>query len=388
MRILHIIRDLSPLTGGPVSAVGALAAAQVRDGSQVIIASTGDRSTSYSDGNGVVYHIFKAWLRYWKYSYQFSESLSELVAWSQVVHIHTMWEYPSLAAAYRARDLQRPFLLRPCGMLDNWSLSQSSWRKRAYLGAFGRVLFSSPALIHFTSDGERLKSTVVGNVRNVVIENGVAESAFAERTARAFLESFPFLKSRRLLLFLGRVDPKKRPDIAIEAFSHLAAKHRDLDLVIAGPVSQQYLKLLQGLAVRFKVQSRVHFVGLLQGDVLFSAYRAAEVFLLPSMQENFGIAVVEAMAAGCPVVLSSNVDTAPVISAAGAGFVRDVDAHQFSEAIDIIISDPVVGVNMGQLGRRLAEERFTWPKAAASLNLVYESLCAGVGTNTKVSSSV
>ena len=208
----------------------------------------------------------------------------------------------------------------------------------------------------------------------MVIENGVAAAAFEHHSPELFLNLFPDLKGKRIVLFLGRVHPKKRPDIAIEAFALAAHRLPDAILVIAGPGKPAYVESLKRLADARGVGARVHFTDLLQGDVPYSAFRSASLFLLPSLQENFGIAVAEALAAGCPVVESRHVDIHPEIEQQRAGVVCELRPQEFGAAIEEILEQPEEALDMGVQGQKIARRLFSWDRAAVRLDKIYLQL--------------
>jgi glycosyltransferase involved in cell wall biosynthesis len=373
MKILHVIRDLAPSTGGPVTAIQGLATTQRARGHEVVVVATDYGLPQQQRWIEPGLQTCRCTIAGWRYAPQMAEVLRSRVAWADVVHIHTLWEYPTLAAMKLARAMRKPVLLRPCGMLDQWSISQGYWKKRLYLALFSRVLFGAPCVVHFTTQAENEKSRVPGSPRRVVVENGISDAALQHRGSAAFLARFPSLVGKRLILFLSRVHPKKRPDIAIRAFAHVATAHADSVLVVAGPCTDSYRRELSDLAEVNGVKSRVLFTGMLQGQELYAAYRAASLFVLPSMQENFGIAVAEAMAASCPVVVSQNVDIQDYILEANAGIVCAVDERKFATAMAGLLADPINARRIGENGRALCERYFTWHRAAERLDAVYEN---------------
>ena len=150
----------------------------------------------------------------------------------------------------------------------------------------------------------------------------IAPADDVEVQREAFFAACPEVRERRFLLFLGRIDRKKGCDLLIDAFVKLAAIDPDLDLVMAGPDLQNWRAELVREAEAASVAARIHWPGMLRGDAKWGAFRAAEAFCLPSHQENFGIAVAEALACGLPVLISDKVNIAAEIAADGAGLVE------------------------------------------------------------------
>jgi glycosyltransferase involved in cell wall biosynthesis len=176
------------------------------------------------------------------------------------------------------------------------------------------------------------------------------------------------------VLFLGRLHPKKQPQIVIEAFARIADAIDNLHLVLAGPGEADYVERLRAHVEALGVGERTTFTGPLLGASVTEAYRAADVFALPSLQENFGIAIVEAMAAGCPVLVSKRVDIAAEIEATETGLVRPASVDEFAAALYTLMADGPMRERMGANGRRLVMERYTWGPIAQATVQAYEAV--------------
>ena len=375
MKVLHVIPDVSLRSGGPTSAIRGLTHAQRRSGHNVRIVTT-----DYDLPDGYAASVdeinCKCILDKWRYAPDLRKELNKNIKWSDIVHIHTVWGYPTLVATRVAKKLNKPFLLRPCGMLDAWSMSQSAFKKKIYLALYSKDIFSDGCTLHFTTEAEKNKSACPQGLDSVVIENGISENAFSEgNCAEAFLGRYPELKGKNIVLFLGRVHPKKQPDIAVKAFSRIAAEFPDARLVMGGPCEAAYKDELSKMAGNLSYE-RVLFTGMLEGKTLYGAYRAAKVFVLPSFQENFGIAVAEAMANHCPVIVSEFVDIKDYIEEWNAGIVCAANVESFASAISSTLSKPQTGATMGANGKKAAERYFKWGVAAERLDKAYKEAIA------------
>jgi glycosyltransferase involved in cell wall biosynthesis len=376
LNILHVIRDLSRSTGGPVNALVGLAEAQAALGHRVTILAT-DRGEDKMTPQGVATHVVPAYGGGWSWSPRFGSELADLVPGIDIVHGHMVWDYPVWAAARQARRHGKPFILRPCGHLDAWSLSQKSLKKKIYLAALGSVVRTASA-IHFTSEGERRKSlAAIGDRPTWVIPLGVPHAAYTDLpSSDAFAARFPALRDKRIVLFLGRLHPKKQPEVAIDAFNRVAALDERLHLVFAGSSEAGYQAKLAARVTGLGLADRVTFSGLLRGEGVREAYSAAQVFVLPSFQENFGIAIAEAMAASCPVIISDHLDLADDIVSADAGVGSATDVGAMAAALQRLIADEALCRRMGKNGRALVLRRFTWPPIAAAMGDAYAQLIA------------
>ena len=377
MKILHVIRDLSITTGGPVFALSGLAEAQAKLGHDVSILATDCGDETIAEPGGAESHLVSARPGSWAWCAGLRGELERLVPRTDILHLHMVWDYPVWAAARAAVRHRKPFILRTCGQLDRWSLSQKRLKKRMYLRLFGTQLHKATA-VHFTTEGERKSALgVIGSQPSFVIPIGVREHAYRDLPPRtAFGERFPQLAGQRLVLFLGRLHPKKQPDVLIDAVARITAQFDGLHLVLAGPGDNDYLANLEALADRMGVADRTTLTGPLTGAAVTEAYRAAEVFVLPSLQENFGSAIVEAMAAHCPVLVSDRVDLAVQVDQAEAGLARPASAEDFAAALRRLLGDRPLRERMGANGHRLVLDHFTWDPIARATIDAYER-CSG-----------
>lgn len=378
MRIVHVVPDLAPEMGGPVTAAWGMAEALSRAGARVRVLAT-DHGWPGPDGSrGLDVQVYRCRFCPWRYSPGLAHALRREVQWADLVHVHTMWHFSTLAAL-RASAGRAPAILRPAGMLDAWSLGQKPWRKRAYLAAFGQRLVGGIAALHWTSREECQASRRFGENRpEFVIPLGLAKGNYENLPeGTAFSRRFPELAGRRLVLFLGRLHPKKQPELVIRAFAGIHSEFQDTALVLAGTGSRAYRQSLHDLVGRLKLGSETSFVGMQYGREVLEALVAASVFVLPSLQENFALAAAEAMAAGCPVVLSPQVALARAVLGRAAGLVVQPDLESLKGALRYILKDPGRARLMGQNGRRLVFEEFTWESVAAGLLAIYEDLLRG-----------
>lgn len=242
------------------------------------------------------------------------------------VIINGLWQFSSFGVWKALRGTGRHYFVFPHGMLDPWfkrTYPLKHAKKWLYWPwAEYRVLRDAHAVL-FTCEQERdlaRQSFWLYSANERVVSLGIAEpppDVAAQR--EAFLKRFPLCRDRRLILFLGRIHEKKGCDLLLRAFAHVAASQPALTLVMAGP-EQQDATEMRSLASRLGIGDRVVWTGMLEGAEKWGALRTSEVFILPSHQENFGIAVVEAMACGVPVLISREVNIWREIVAAGAGF--------------------------------------------------------------------
>ncbi|HEV3109593.1 MAG TPA: glycosyltransferase [Candidatus Binataceae bacterium] len=199
---------------------------------------------------------------------------------------------------------------------------------------------------------------------------------------------WPEAAGRKVILFFGRLNFKKGLDILTRAFGQLARKREDIVLVIAGPDTEGYGAKVRGWLEDEGVRNRTIFTGMLTGARKNAVLAGATVFVLPSYSENFGIAVVEAMAAGQPVVISRHVNICREVADAEAGLVVDTDPDKVAQAMETLLDDPALAQRMGRNGKSLVRDRFTWNSAGPKLMELYmrvvsQARAAGVGTTAR-----
>lgn len=293
-------------------------------------------------------------------------SMKQIVSTCDVVHLHGVWNAILWTAATIARRVGTPYTVTPHGLLDPWSLSQKRWKKELALSLGFRKMLAGAAFLHLLNQHElRLIEPLSLRGDTVVIPNGIFPDEFAQLPPNgSFLESFPNLRGRRFILFLGRLHSGKGLDCLVDAFSILSREHVDLDLVIAGPDSGE-LHNVETQVRGLRLEDRVHTVGPLYGHNKLAALTDASVFCLPSGHECFSISIIEALACRLPVVISPQCHFNEVAEV-GAGEIANVEPSEISTAISRLIEDENSRKRAGEAGRALVLAHFTWPKIAAT----------------------
>jgi glycosyltransferase involved in cell wall biosynthesis len=382
MRILHVIGSLAPRYGGPSKACVDMATAIATRGHAVSIFTTdldGPKqpvvaAPAHLEIDGVQVERFRSTLRFgWPMSIALAQALARHVPSYDIVHIHSLYRFHGAVAAYYCRKFQVPYIVRPHGTLDPFLYRRHRLRKRIYELLIERRVLRNAAAIHFTADEEQqLAAPHLEGVRSFVVPLGLHVDPQAEfPPAGTFRAAFPEVANRRIILHLGRINFKKGLDILIDAFANLARSQHNLHLVLAGPDDESYGSRLRAQIGKHGLSQRITFTGMLQGKLKLAALREASVFALPSYSENFGIAVVEAMDCGLPVVISNKVNIWRAVQAAGAGIVIDCDAASCANAISALLESSSLASAMGAMGKKLAAERFDWSKIGEQLETVY-----------------
>jgi glycosyltransferase involved in cell wall biosynthesis len=264
---------------------------------------------------------------------------SRLVPWLRreahrydAVIVNGLWQYHSFGAWRALAGMDVPYYVFPHGMLDPWfrrTYPLKHMKKWLYWpwGDY-RVLRDARAVLFTCEEERRLAgmSFALYRANERVVAFGIcAPPADSVQCREAFLATCPALRDQRLLLFLGRLHEKKGCDLLIHAFASLVRSEPRLKLVMAGPDQTGWARSLQDLARSLGVAEHIAWPGMLSGDAKWGAFRSAEAFVLPSHQENFGIAVVEALGCGVPTLISDKVNIWREIAGGGAGCVESDD---------------------------------------------------------------
>jgi glycosyltransferase involved in cell wall biosynthesis len=434
MKILHVVALIQASTGGPAVSVTRLAAEQAKLGHDVTlacldypnlgpqVAAPGVRVVSVK-GN-----VFAVRGRGW--CPRFRRVLMEEAAKADIVHNHGLWMWPNAYAREAAVAAGKPLIISPRGMLEAWSLGRSKLRKAVAWRLFEKRNLQSAAMFHATAESERSSieqmlghgltrintdlfraedlgaksssSEKATEVEIVVAPNGVDLPDLALRPGRALIEEkFPETKDRRWIVFMSRLHPKKGVDVLLRAWRAQQNVERGVKskehgvreetvgrrlsedteslgpvLVIAGSDLIGYRKDVEKMMQELGLEDSVVITGELQGEMKDALLANAEVFVLPSYSENFGIVVAEAMAWGRPVIASTGTPWKEVADIGAGWWVvpeEDTLAKALAEALGHGREELDV---MGAKGRALVSERYGWSVPANRLISSYKNILA------------
>jgi glycosyltransferase involved in cell wall biosynthesis len=336
VHILHLIFSLSPADGGPPEVVRQLSAAYQQAGHTVELASLDQPDAPFLKAITCQVHALgQSYLGRYGYSPRLEDWLRANATRFDVLVVNGIWSFLGGALRRAARRANLPYGVFVHGALDPWFNKRyplKRLKKSLYWPMQYPVLRDAKAVFFTTqAESELAKQSFRPNAwGSVVVPYGIGDPQREVSTlhqAPAQIEKFyaanPGVRGRRYLLFLGRIHEKKGCDILIQAFARMAEVAPDVHLVFAGPDQVGLQAKLQQLAQNLGIAERVHWAGLLRGDLKWGALRACEAFVLPSHQENFGIAVVEALSVGRPVLISNQVNIWKDIVADRVGLVDD-----------------------------------------------------------------
>lgn len=329
MRILNVISSMDPAGGGTVEAIVRLHHEFLAAGHVSEVASLDDPQAPWVTAAVFPLHALGPAKGSYGYCPRFLVWMREHASAYDAVIVHGLWQYHGLAVRLALAGTSCPYYVFVHGMLDPWFKHQyplKHLKKWLYWPwAEYRVLRDARS-VFFTCEEERLlarQSFWLYRCHEEVTSLGTASPPPAGDLANQFLDRYPALRGRRVLLYLGRLHEKKGCDLLIDAFAQCAADDPDLVLVMAGPDQTGWQSALQALASSRGVADRIHWTGMLSGDAKWGAFYVADAFCLPSHQENFGIVVAEALACGAPVLISNKVNIWREVEQYRVGIVND-----------------------------------------------------------------
>jgi glycosyltransferase involved in cell wall biosynthesis len=375
VKILQMVHTLDPSVGGVASAVLSLSRGLENRGHKIDIVTLDEPASPWLADADLTVHTLGPGLTRYRYSKSLLPWLREHGRDYDSVIVHGLWQYLSLAAWRFFRSTSIPYYVFPHGMLDPWfkkTYPIKHLKKWLYWPwAEYRVLRDATAVI-FTSEEEQVQareSFWLYRCREKVSPLGVESPPPIPLQAKErFLASYPQLRETRVLLFLGRLHPKKGCDILIEALPRHSDSALPLSLVLAGPDQVGWEKDLRTRVAQLDMAPRIVFTGMLQGEMKQGALASADAFILPSHQENFGMSVVEALAVGLPVLISERVNIWREIDADRAGYVESDDLPGTTRLIERWIqTSPAARETMRANAHQCFTRRFEINRAVDSL---------------------
>ena len=296
------------------------------------------------------------------------------------LHIHGLWEQSTSAAVSAAREMGVPYVLSAHGMLEPWALASKGLKKLLYAILVERGNVGGAACLHALTRAEADQYVAFGaQCPIVIIPNGVDVPSHVDPAL--FLGSFPTVAGKRIVLFLGRLHPKKGLDVLLESWALLAPLFPEAQLVIAGPDCEGMQDRLTTFVSQHDLQGSVLFTGMLDGTMKWSALAAAEAFVLPSHSEGLSVSVLEAMGVGLPVIVTTACNL-PEVAEYRAGWQIEPTLDRLTSAVsDLLNNSAVQNAEIGTRGAALVQAHFTWATVARQMADVYRWVAGGPRPN-------
>jgi glycosyltransferase involved in cell wall biosynthesis len=332
MKILRVISSVNPAAGGPINGLVNSSNELSSLGHKIEVLALDDPQESWVQDFQYPLVSFKSQLGTYSYSNAFYKWLEANVTTYDVVIIHGLWQFHSYTVAKVCKNHNVPYVIFTHGMLDPWfniDNKLKTLKKRVYWQLFERYAINNADAVLFTSEEEkslaRIPFAPYYPKERVVAYGSPLPDINVDEVKLSFNKLYPDLNNKKIALFLSRIHVKKGIDVLIDALGEIKNLPDDFVLAIAGPDSNGLQAKLTKQIEQLGLTERVVWLGMLQGDVKWGAYHAAECFILPSHQENFGIVVAEALSTATPVLITNKVNIWREIESEQAGFVANDD---------------------------------------------------------------
>jgi glycosyltransferase involved in cell wall biosynthesis len=376
MNLLFVTPFYKPayIYGGPARSIPALAEGLVELGVEVTVYTTNANGKQDfviaehpADVDGVsVFYFNRDIPGTYFYSRQLGQACSNNLHRFDMIYVVSNWGYALLPACRAAQSMDKPCVISP-----RTSFMQVTWKgkhlkKWIYHNLMERPFINKSSAIHYTTRFEQSESAWLGlQPESFIVPNPVDMQEFKSLPVRGiFRNIYRILPDEKIILYLGRIEARKGLNVTLMAFARSMSAYSGVRLILAGPDEDNHSKELRDLASQLGITDQVLFTGYLNPPQRLNAYADADIFILTSRSENFGVAVVEAMACGLPVIVSDQVGLAEVIQQEKAGLVTPLDPNKISAALITLLQDSQLCQQIGRRGRRVAHEQFA-PKAVA-----------------------
>jgi glycosyltransferase involved in cell wall biosynthesis len=292
-----------------------------------------------------------------------------------IIHSNTIFS-PLISTSNWICQLRKiPYLITPHGMLEPWALSYKGWKKRLYFALIEKPSLQKSRTIQVNSSSEENSIKSLG-IKSpiVIIPNGVHRQEFENLPdPDLFYQQFPHTRNKTLILFLGRIDPKKGLDLLAPAFAKVYKQFPQTHLIVAGPDSIGFLPTAKSYFTQAGCLEAVTFTGMLTGELKLATLAAANIYIAPSYSEGFSMSVLEGMATGLPCVITTGCNF-PEAGIADAAKIVNTNHKDISDALIELLQDADGAKKMGDRARQFILDNYTWDKIALKMVSVYQDI--------------
>lgn len=379
-----LIPALGEVYGGPTKVVLELAESIAKLNVSVDIVSTnanGSTNLNVPLNQWIIEKYYR--VQYFPYldllDYKFTGSMTKWLFKNvpnyDIVHTNAIFSYPVIAAHWACQFWKVPYISTPHGMMEPWALAYKAWKKRLYFTFLEKPSLQTANALQMIASTEAIHIKTLGlKTPLVFVPNGINSTDFASLPSLdIFYTKFPETRDKTLIIFLGRIDPKKGLDLLAPAFAKVYEKFPETHLIVAGPDNTGFLPTAEGYFIEAGCRDAVTFTGMLRGDTKYAALAAANIYVAPSYSEGFSMSVLEGMAAGLPCVITTGCNFPEAGMANGASIV-DIDADQIADALIKFLQDSIQAKATGDRARQFILDNYTWDSIASKMLSVYQDL--------------
>ena len=385
MKILHVIPSVASIRGGPSKAIFEMLTAIRSLGVDAMIATTNDNGSGLLDvplNQEIIYQEVP--IRFFS---RFSPPLAsireftfspELTKWLwfnienyDLVHVHAIFSYPSTIAMTIAELKEIPYILRPGGHLCQWALQQSKARKKFYLEAIGLRNINKSSGIHFTTDQEQIEANKLNILApSFVLPHGIFCPSPVEMARSRLRQMLSIHEDEVVILFMSRLHPKKGLDYLIPALAQI--REKTFTFVIAGSGTPTYESYIKELLSKHKMRNKTHLLGFVEGEIKNLLLYGSDLFVLTSYSENFGVAVLEALSAGLPTLITSGVALEELVLKYDLGYVADQNVESIKLTLCDFFKNTSLAKQKGTKGKQIVTAKYSWDNLAQKLIDIYD----------------
>jgi glycosyltransferase involved in cell wall biosynthesis len=391
MKILHIIPSIAPVRGGPSIAIIAMVKSLRHIDIDAEIVTTNDNGNTLLDVPLNDLHEYQSVPT--RFFARFSPNLhpmrefafsASLTTWLwqhtrdyDLIHVHAIFSYPSTIAMAIARIQNVPYIIRPLGQLCEWSLQQSKHKKEIYLALIEKTNLKAAKALHLTSTQEQKELELLNwNLANFILPHGLVLPTPIADARQQLHQILNIPLETPIILFLSRLHPKKGLDYLLPALAKLQNQipNQNFAFVLAGNGSPEYEAELDRLIQANNLSDRTYKLGFVSGEKKHICLQGADLYALTSHSENFGVAVLEALASAPPALVTTGVALSDLVKEQDLGWVVDLEIEAIADAIQNFLNNPDIAKQKGDRAAQYVAEHYTWEKIALNLKAIYKNI--------------